>query len=698
MFKKNLSPFVFFPLLTMVVFWPLSLRLFTLKNDALTYYYPVRTLICDALRNHELPLWTPYINMGYPLHADMQSSAWNPIVWLFSFLTNYNLAAFQYELLFYLCFAGIGCYYLCREFGWSKSTAFIIAVAYELSGFMIDSAQFFVCISSACYLPYVFIFFRKFIIRLQAADSILTAFFLYLFFTGGYPSLFITTIYFLLAYTIFIFWNTGKKIHYLKKSLLPTALLIATFILLCLPAIISFTRHLPYIVRGKAQSLQFVLENSMPPFSMISLISPFSTTANFALLNTDMLMRNTYIGIVPILFLFYGISNKLIWKNKEVKFFFITGLIMFGLAFGRHFFLRPLTYYILPLMNTFRHPALFRLFGIFCFLYVAGFSINEYQKNNLAKNRKFLTRVWMAFLSVIIITGIIIAISGGHKIIGNIHPGSSGLNALKSSLSQLNFYQRFFIQLPVILLILLAFKTIMHRQGFFKWLMLLSVIDFFAASQLNMPITIIGAKRFNEVENIFKRNKERFPAPGKNSIEINSYNTYDSTNGIGSKIPFEKRIGRNDYFITPGNLMAQIKFYGSPVREKVFANPVIYFADTLTYNPLTTANGDSIIITGFSANTLECNTNNKIPSSVIYLQNDYPGWKAFIDNNPAAIKKVDTTFMAVNIPAGRHTLIFRYNPRLVIYSWYLSMMVLISVLIFFLVRLFRSSSLFAGQQ
>ena len=139
MFKKIItSPFFIFPVLTCVVFWPLSFHLFSLKNDALAYYYPVRTLISDALNNHELPLWTSYINMGYPLHADMQSSAWSPIVWVFSFLTNYSLAAFHFEFLFYLCFAGIGFYYLCREYGWNKTTAFTIAIAYQLSGFMID--------------------------------------------------------------------------------------------------------------------------------------------------------------------------------------------------------------------------------------------------------------------------------------------------------------------------------------------------------------------------------------------------------------------------------------------------------------------------------------------------------------------------------------------------------------------------------
>src|ERR1700712_3762036 len=138
MLKKYLvNPFTIFPAAAVVFFWPISLFLFSLKNDALTYYYPVRTLISDALNNGELPLWTPFINMGYPLHADLQSGAWNPVIWVFGFLTHYSLGAFHYEILFYIAFAGIGFYFLCKDLGCSRYVAFTMAIAYQCSGFMI---------------------------------------------------------------------------------------------------------------------------------------------------------------------------------------------------------------------------------------------------------------------------------------------------------------------------------------------------------------------------------------------------------------------------------------------------------------------------------------------------------------------------------------------------------------------------------
>lgn len=236
MIKKNLEhPFIIFSITSVVFFWSLSFFFFSLKNDALTYYYPVRTLISDALHNSELPLWTPFINMGYPLHADMQSGAWNPVIWLFGFLSNYSLGGFHYELLFYFTFAGMGFYYLCRNIGCSKTTAYTIAFAYQFSGFMIDSVQFFPCISAACYLPWIILFSRRMIHEYKISYAICLGFSLYLLFTGGYPSFFIITAYVLIAYFLFAFFKAGNKSIFLRK-LIPASLITSIFfIALCHP-------------------------------------------------------------------------------------------------------------------------------------------------------------------------------------------------------------------------------------------------------------------------------------------------------------------------------------------------------------------------------------------------------------------------------------------------------------------------------
>jgi len=46
------------------------------------------------------------------------------------------------------------------------------------------------------------------------------------------------------------------------------------------------------------------------------------------------------------------------------------------------------------------------------------------------------------------------------------------------------------------------------------------------------------------------------------------------------------------------------------------------------------------------------------------LLNDafYPGWKSFIDNKQVKIYRANYLFRAINLPAGRHLVTFRYEP------------------------------------
>ncbi len=670
MLKKILTnPFVVFPVITCLVFWPFTFQLFSLKNDALTYYYPIRTLISDALNNGELPLWTPFINMGYPLHADMQSGAWNPIIWIFSLLTNYSLAAFHYELLFYISFAGIGFYFLCKEFGCSRPVAFTMAIAYQFSGFMIDSVQFFTCISAACYIPYVFIFFRRMMIQYQLKDTLLLSVFLFLLFTGGYPSLFIILSYALLAYSLFIFFSAANKKVFLKKVLPLAGIACLFFVLLSLPAIISFYQHLPQIERGESQALAVVLENSMNPATTLSLLSPFGTSANDNWLNSSILMRSIYIGIIPFIFLIYAFFNRSLRKNKEVVFFCICAFIMLGMAWGEFFFLRQIAYYTLPLMNSFRHPALFRLFGILFFLLIAAISFSSWEISK-EKNTVTLKKIMLLLIGIALVIGI------GSIIFFKGFPSTGKFNSdvLKEFLLKLDFQGRYLIQFPFLIgMILLSYWAIIKKKNI-KLVCIIIIADMFFATQLNMPITVYGAKRFTTIEELLNRNPVKFPVPDNKSIAENSLNSFDKDFVAGSRLPFTKKIGRNDYFITPGNLLKQDEFYESAIKDSVFKKPLLYFADNDT---------GSIQAKSFSANEFHATVYKKTGGPLVYLQNNYHGWRAFLDGKQVSIMIVNTSFMSINIPAGNHEIIFRYRPQAIINAWYISILSLAVLIIIY---------------
>ncbi|MEO8772233.1 MAG: YfhO family protein [Ferruginibacter sp.] len=703
--KIFVNPFTIFFASSVIFFWPISTFLFSLKNDALTYYYPVRTLISDALRHGELPLWTPFINMGYPLHADMQSGAWNPVIWIFSFLSNYSLAAFHYELIFYIAVAGIGFYYLCRNFGCSKTTAYSIAFAYQFSGFMIDSVQFFTCISAACYIPWIILFFRRMTMQYKTSDALGLALFLFLLFTGGYPSLFIITAYVLVAYFLFSFFSNEHKPGFLKKIIPQTFIAALFFLLLSLPALISFIQHLPLIGRGKSQTLSFVLENSMNPVTLLSLLAPFATTANDSWLNSSILMRSIYIGIIPLLFLISAFFNENIRGNKEMRFFFFCALIMIAMAWGEFFFLRQAAYYTLPLMDSFRHPALFRLFSIFFLLLISALAIKEWESNKEIKTN-FFKKLITALLSITVIAGICCVIFLNNKIPAtNISVGN-----FKNLLTQFNFQQRYLIQLPFLITTLcLAYFVIVKRKNS-RLIYLVTIVDLFFATQLNMPVTIMGSKGFTEVEKLINRNPERFPIPGNESIEENSSNSSGENIITGSTLPFTKKIGRNDYFITPGNLSLQDSFYESGIKDLVLKNPLIYISDTTILigefipkrNPplfndkalCSTGNNSNnkITVESFSANKIQTTVTTNTGGKLIYLQNNYPGWKAYVDGKQKEITTANISFISIYVEPGLHKVSFTYTPDKIIIAWYISISSSVILLLWLTILFLKKSN------
>ena len=682
--KICLHPFIFFLLVTCVFFWPITLQLFTFKNDALTYYYPIRTLISDALHNGELPLWTPFINMGYPLHADMQSGAWSPIIWLCSFCTNYGLAGFHAEMLFYFSFAGIGFYYLCKQMCWHTTVAITLALCYQFCGFMIDSVQFFVCISAACYLPFIVLFFYRMITIGSRIDAMFTGFFLSLLFTGSYPAMFIITVYFIVACSVFIFFTQKQKWNFIQQKWLLILLASGVFLVVSLPAILSFIQHLPFIDRGKEQALEFVQQNSFVPASIISLISPFSTTATEVWLHTDALMRNAYVGILPLIFIIYGVKQKIFFTNKVALFFLTSAILFFLIAFGHYFFIHQFLYKWLPLINTFRHPALYRLFAIFTMLVACGFSFNAWlTKVNYSVFKKSIK---LYCYIVAIISLLLFTFFTDVFFNANWHHFS-----LKNIYHQANFIQRFVCQL-LIVIVLMGFIILKARhKQLHHFLIIICLVDLFLATQINMPITVIGFKSAHEVKKLLNRNEVLFPMPTHNSIAQNSAFSIDTLQLCGSRLPYTKKIGRNDYFITPGNLTSQQIFYNAPLKNNVFAHEVLYFDDTnqnqasinkaiTLSNPLNKLN-NQIDYIFFSANTFIAQVTNEQPEKLIFLQNYYPGWVATVDGVVVPIEKANITFMAIKLNAGKHLVQFKYAPTLIIYAWYVATMAMFCIIL-----------------
>lgn len=708
MYKRLFShPLLVFPFLSVVLLWPLSTQLLTVKNDALTYYYPVRTLIADALQTHSFPLWTQYINMGYPLHADMQSGAWSPVVWLFALLTRYSLTGFHLELLFYFSMAGAGMFYLGRSMRWSVQTAFAIGICYQFSGFLTDSVQFVPCLAAAAWLPWLLLHFRNLLLKATYSNAVYAGLLLCLMLTGTYPALVIICGYLLLAWFLFYFTiKEGSSFNWLMNRTLPLLLMLAVFFLLSLPAILSFYQHLPFIQRGQAQPIDFIQQNSLVPGSLVSWYSPFSTSATAPWLKTDPLMRNSFFGLIPLLFLWYGWKHRILRANPFNIFLLVLGLGFLLLAFGKFTFVHSLAYKWLPLLNTFRHPALFRLPALISFLLLSGNCMQHFQEH---PHPHTLNRDLMRFILIIGAISVLILVFNFNEIF--VVPDAAGFT-LKSIFNQLSFVQRYVLDTLLCLGVLGILYRINQLKKLDRYLLLLILADVALHTQITLPVTIVGSRSKTSVEQIIRRNAVPFPMPALIPLEQLAQGSTDSLQVCGSYIPYRKLPTRNAYYITPGNLIRQDDFYESAIRKSLFKNPVLYMADTLVQlkdslqftgkavafldagtdlpryqQPASSA----ITITRWTSNYIEAQVRSSNGGMLVLQQNAYPGWKVQADQVAVPTYPVNYCMQGVLLKAGPHTVSWNYQPswlRAVQWIWGIGWLAMFSVALFSGVRSF----------
>ncbi len=81
---------------------------------------------------------------------------------------------------------------------------------------------------------------------------------------------------------------------------------------------------------------------------------------------------------------------------------------------------------------------------------------------------------------------------------------------------------------------------------------------------------------------------------------------------------------------------------------------------------------DRVEIVRYAPETVVIRTELASPGWVLLTDTDYPGWVADIDGTPAPIFPADIQFRAVEVPAGAHTLTFRFQPKSVQIGFWLS--------------------------
>lgn len=681
-------------------------------------YFPWRYFISECINNGFLPLWNPYQNIGFPIHADPQSSVWYPLTWFISIIFGYNIYSISFDFILHIFLAGVGMYYLSCVLKFEKTTCLITSISYMLCGVFIGNAQHYTIIIAGAWIPFVIAAAIQLSEKTVFGNTMKLAFFSFMLFSGGYPAFCFILFYFIL---IFIIYKTfihiyKKEYKIIFRTYVFYLLAVLIFALLSAGLIVSVYESLPYITRSNGVDLKAALFCPFSPKCFISFMLPFASVKEEIFKETDLSMSNGYFGIFTFLFFLISIFYK---KPSLIWLFLIFGFFSLSAAVGDYLPARAFLYKHVPLMNMFRFPSLFRLFAITGFIISAGWYLNELFLKQTINQSKVL-KYSPGILILIFLIAIIFFSAGNNLDLVYFVRKTLLKFSAGTDINQHIVFQSS-IQILFLLIFIISIFTLKNQKKIFVLLTVLVASELIVSAQLNSAYTV-----FNDESDIKELNKNMrqfphgFPLPNNNFVVKNS----DTTSAYiyplcRNKNIFWKQIASDGYdpFQLKSNADLQDNYsdlyFSSLSNKPVFLTSNIYSDDSLKEfrekkylksNQVFFSNNDyesikktktshsstdTAFIDYFSPNKISISVSSAQPQILVLLQNNYNNWHAYVNGKECKIKTANHTLISVLIPGGKNNVIFEYKPKSVIACFCISIFSLIITLLYFIFSLLR---------
>ncbi len=679
---KNEWPWLFLLVVCVIGYWPIAFGMFSVKNDAIHYFLPFRYNISVAIRQGALPLWSPFIYLGYPVHGDMQSGAWNPFVWLISLFSRYNLTLFHIEYLLYIFISGVGLFKLSGLVTNNPFIKLFAATAYMLSGYMFGSGQFINWIASAAFIPFIIYYYYQFLLYGKLSATIATGIFCWLVLVCGYPADSIYMFYILFAMLLAGLWYKRKELQdrpYLKKFVWCQLLMIIVFIGLSAPALISYWELLPYYNRGTGTSYEQSVQNAFELKNTVSFLNPWPTWGEGFVSYTNPTGRNIFAGIYVVCFFIFSLFAK--W-DKVTRLLLALLIFSFLFSLGDGFLVRKAAYYLFPGMDSFRHPSHFRLYVLLPMILLAAKGFHNLINNK--ERRPYYFYIVFCLLSICIV----ITLYSYSPYVSSIFtqlPGFKGTQ-LKQWLSSFNKDILLFSGFVIQAIFLLALLLLIRRKSFPVRTMLLLHGANLLIFQALFPMNFVSKTNPATINKIISEAKSGYdPTTATQSLITNSRDAFHHFDDIGLSYFYSRKPAISKISNSPSFLSDMNKFLGNDsLYDYIAQRPVAYLTDSSNNFP-----GKINTIT-ISYNQIEIQTEAAVNTILHLTQNFHHNWKAEVDGKPVAIHKANIAFMALSLEPGKHLVQWTYHPRFVYFGLIIFCITVICLIIFFLRTLLKN--------
>ena len=379
-----------------IFFWPVLFhpdQMFGF-NDIVYVSYPWGFFTERMLSEGQFPLWLPYSYSGEPFVANIQATVfYPPNLILFSIFPAY--LALGYGFLLHVFLAGFFMYILMRYLKLDRGCSFLSSIIFMYSGFFLAHTirGHYTVISAACWLPLIFLLFEMALKKTSVFYGVFTGIPITLQFLAGHTQISLYTLFALGLYLVFRSLSSIKEKRAFKEVahlFAISALAVGVGVLLAAIQLLPTFEFLGLATRGGGVSYDFATTYSFPRQNLITFLLPNfygNFVSNWGLWHYAEVC--VYIGILPLILIFFAIFFKRSEKGEREFIWFLTGLAVLSmlLAFGRYTRIYWWVWKYVPGVNIFRGPARFRFLFTFSAAILAGYGFS-FLKGKLALHER----------------------------------------------------------------------------------------------------------------------------------------------------------------------------------------------------------------------------------------------------------------------------------------------------------------------
>ena len=718
-------------------------------RDLGPYFYPLRFALYESLRAGELPLWNRHMAMGFPLLAAFQSGVFYPPHLLFLVLDFFPAIRVIFVLHFLI--AGIGGYYLSRNWNYPPYLSIVGALLFALGGTVVSLSNLLNHFQTAVWLPWVILSWERLLSSISWRKFLAFTSISAIQVLAGSPELFA------MSMSLVLLDGMRFRKHRTEISLSKVLYIFSAANLLILAlAMVQFLPTLELFLESRRRQPilpQEALHWSLKPLSLLNLFFldkeidlDTSGGMRFFFGREAPFFLSYYLGAISV----FGISLWFCFGSLREK-ITLLGLVGVSLivALGIYTPIYPFLLHHIPFLSSFRFPekVFFVPYALLLYIALRGLGDLLLQEQRGVKNAFLvLAAVCVAWLGFYILSRFNVNLLSRFISSQSGNPLSSPIHAKLVAGAMSNLDRQVVLSFGFLLLIVLA-KTKAIRRPLFGVLIVLAVFvdltwahrrflfplrpDFvydspriirvshndlnrffyFWSGQNLHPssVTVQGKPTFKEAAALSFR--ALLPNAGilygfdyMQEIDALGRQPYSDFLFFANQLDFDSQIKLLRTF----NVKYLVAFQSLPekgtrltgrfpdsfswlyeiqetiprayvVNKSVVENDskeVLRRLASAEFDPTREVVLDSEVpmltarqlkatakIQRYENKRVTIATSADNEGILVLADSYYPGWKAFVDGREEVIRRANLFFRAIPLPAGNHTVEFRYEPR-----------------------------------